>query len=136
MKLFFKNNDKANSLELATETDIIYMIEQLHVLQFPYLILEDIGRNYIQCMAGDQGFVVEIRLYNEDGTFKHFVVGTKSVSKIWCTVSGEVGPVHVLGHEVLQIADVKNLFVSFFMKSDMEHSYIKRNVTKMFKKSL
>lgn len=109
------------------------MIEKLHPSDFPYLILEDTMSNYIQCMAGDIGFVVEIRIYDGNDSFRHFVMGSKETSRIWYTIDGAVGPVTVLGHELLKISDVKNLFVSFFLNNDVPQSYAKRNVTKMFR---
>jgi hypothetical protein len=132
VKLFFENNRKINSRESVTEKDVADMIEQLHSINFPYLILEGINGNYIQCMAGDKGFVVEIRLYSEKDIFKHYVIGNKNVSKTWYTINGGVGPIQVLGHEVLQIADVKSLFASFFLKNEIEQVYSKRDITKMF----
>lgn len=132
MKLLFDNNGKVSARESVTEKDVIDIVDMLHPFDFPYLILEDKNGDYMQCMAGDIGFVVEIRIYVEKDVFKHFVMGSKDLNNTWYTIKGSVGPVHVLGNEVLQIADVRNLFIAFFLKNDVQQSYNKRNVTKMF----
>lgn len=133
MKLIFDNSGKVKNQESVSEKEITDMIEKLHPSDFPYLILEDTESNYIQCMAGDKDFVVEIRIYDENDSFKHFVIGSKETSQVWYSINGAVGPVMVLGHELLRIRDVKNLFVSFFLNNDVPESYAKRNVTKMFR---
>ncbi len=133
MKLQFDNKGKVNSRESVTEKDVIDMVEMLHPLDLPYLILEDTSGDYIQCMAGDIGFVVETRLHDNPHTFKHFVIGKKDVNTTWYSINGTVGPVNVLGSEVLQVGDVKNLFISFFFKRDVQQSYKKRDTTKLFR---
>jgi len=133
MKISFESDGKANIQDSVKEIDIINMIEKLNPLNHPYLILEGSNNDYIQCMAGDKGFVVELRVYAENKSFKHFVVGSKDLSKTWHIINGKVGPVNVLGHEILQVEDVKKVFTSFFLKNDIPSIYNKRNVTKMFK---
>lgn len=133
MRISFESDGNVNSQDSVKEIDIINMIEKLHPLNHPYLVLEDSNKDYIQCMAGDNGFVVEFRVYAENEVFKHFVVGRTDLSKTWYIISGKVGPVNVLGHEVLQVEDVKKLFTFFLLNNDIPSTYNRRNITKMFK---
>jgi hypothetical protein len=133
MKLSFECEGKVNSQESIKETDVINIIEKLNPLNYPYLILEGPDKDYIQCMAGDEGFIVELRIYTENDTSKHFVIGIGDLSRTWYTINGKIGPIYVRGHEILQIEDVKKMFTSFLLKNDIPSLYNKRNITKMFK---
>ena len=133
MKISFEFEGKVNSQEFVKETDIISTIEKLNPLNYPYLILEGPNKDYIQCMAGDEGFTVELRIYTKNDTFKHFVIGSGDLSRAWYTINGKTGPIYVLGHEVLQIEDVKKMFTFFLLKNDIPSLYNKRNITKMFR---
>lgn len=74
---------------------------------------------------------VEARFYYDD-KFKHFVIGDKGVTKVWNEIHCKVGPIRVLGHEVLMLKDAVSLFNYFYLNGDIDPHYNKRNVTRQF----
>jgi hypothetical protein len=131
MKATYDSDGVVYNREQITNGDVETLVKNLDAWNNPYLIIENNKGDYMQCMGGDDGFVVEVR-FQGDGKFEHFVVGNKEMSKVWHEVTGTVGPVRVLGHEVLQRSDAEKLLKFFLSTSEVENSYNKRNITKMF----
>ncbi len=61
MKLTFKTEDHSKEIEDVSKDIILTVLEQLDPERCPYLILEGIHGDYIQCFCGDRGYVVEAR---------------------------------------------------------------------------
>jgi hypothetical protein len=119
-------------VEVTTPADIERLVAALDQSNNAILILENQNSDYIQCMAGDKGYVAEARFQLGDGKFKHFRIGYQETSKVWDEVNGMAGPIRLLGHEILKRHDVEKIFKFFFEKSEIESGYNKRNITKIF----
>lgn len=131
MKATYESNGVVYNREQISDTDIDVWVKNLDGWSNPYLILENNDGDYMQCMGGHDGFVVEVRFYDGE-KFKHFVLGNNEMSTVWNEVTGKVGPVRVLDHEVLKRSDVDKLLKSFFTTGEVESTYNKRNITKTF----
>jgi hypothetical protein len=131
MKATYYILDAPHDVDVTTLADIERLLAALDSNN-AILILENQNLDYIQCMAGDKGYVAEVRFQLGDGKFKHFRIGYKEMSKTWEDVNGKAGPIRVLGHEILKRHDVEKLFKYFFEKSEIESGYNKRNITKIF----
>lgn len=131
MKATYDTDGIVYNHEQISEADIDVWVKNLDGWNNPYLIIENDNGDYMQCMGGDDGFVVEVRFYAGE-TFQHFRVGNGEMSTVWNEVSGLVGPVRALEHEVLERSDVEKLLKLFFTTGDVESTYNKRDITKMF----
>ncbi|WP_316815863.1 hypothetical protein [Pedobacter nyackensis] len=97
----------------------------------PYVIFSLNNNDFIQCAGGIKSLVVEARFYEGD-SFKHFIIGKKEMSNVWHTIECKVGPIRVLGHEVLNVDEALELFSYFYFENDILPTYNKRNITKQF----
>jgi len=134
MKLTFESGSRQLAMENVDEQKINDILEKISPEVFPYVILEKPNGDYIQATGSADRLAVEARFYYEK-KFKHFVMGNMEVSKVWNEIHSKVGPIRVLGHEVLKLKDAVSLFCYFYLNGDIDPYYNKRNITKQFIKS-
>lgn len=133
MKVEYDINSKKHEIYASTFDTIKELITRLDAAEISFLILEGNSRNYLQC-AGNKGkFVLEGRFYIDYSSFRHYVIGNNSPAKIHCIVNTQVGPIHVLENEVLDITTVTNNLEHFFRTGELISEYNKRNITKKFR---
>ena len=132
MKVFFEDKNRV-SIQLDFDDSMISdLVDDLAMGSIPFLRIEDDEGGYLQCAGEGQSLTVELRV-NRFTDFKHYVIGTSNQSKVWVMIQCSVGPIRVLEHEVLSKEDVKRLLLSFNNSGDISSSFIKRNVTKLYK---
>ncbi len=120
--------------KVISEDLILERLKTIDPFLSPYIILETQDKNYIQAAGAKNRLTIELRIYSGD-SFKHFVIGKKEQSKIWCVIDSKVGPIRVLQHEILNFEDAAFLFKTFFRTHDIDTNYNKRNVTKFYLRS-
>jgi len=132
MKIIYESNRERKSEKVSDKRRLKDLAQSIFLLgSTPYLILELDNGNYLQ-VAGESGrYSIEYREYI-NGEFKHYVIGRSDMVKIWSIINSDVGPIGVMKHEVLSYEEVKIIFLHFFEKNDIQHDFIKRNVTKLF----
>ncbi|MFT3682284.1 MAG: hypothetical protein QM791_18570 [Ferruginibacter sp.] len=121
-------------VESVTEAMLQEIIPNLHPVHLPFIILEAPERHYMQCAGDINQLTVEARFYTADTSFKHFVIGTNGHSKVWHQINCAVGPINVLGHEVLNCNHALELFSYFLLQKKVKENYSQRNVTKRSRK--
>lgn len=132
MELTFEKNGIKENIEDVLLSNIGAVLMKLDPILMPYVVCTSEDKNFIQCAGGITSLVIEIRIYNGDDSFKHFVIGKREVSNVWHTIKSKVGPVSVLGNEELTINDAIKAFDYFYLNNGIEPSYNKRNITKQF----
>ena len=93
-----------------------------------FYILQHENGNYIQCGGSKKSCCVEIRIYNQDGSYKHNVIGHITGSDMPAVVQMSAGVVHVLEREVLSHWDAIELFKRFFASEQLPAEYSLRVV--------
>ena len=91
-----------------------------------FYILERTSGDYIQCGGSKNGCTVEIRIYDLDGTYKHFTVGHRDGSNEPTTVKMSGGVVNLEAREVLTYGEAIELFERFFSGDDVPTTYVLR----------
>ncbi len=131
MRLRFDYHGGEKTLNTVVASEIDDALKELNSSTNSYVILES-GNDYIQCAGSTDHLTLEARIYNLDGSFKHYVIGRKDTSKVWHTIECKVGPIRVLGHEDLSIEDAKSVFSYFYKNNEISPDYNKRNATKYY----
>jgi len=131
MKLTFEDRGNLREINVQSEETSDKYLNLLDPVNFPFVILTNENDDYIQCAGGKTSLTVEIRVHN-NGSFKHFRVGSKNESKIWSKIECKVGPIMVLLHEDLELQNAIELFHLFYRKKDILESYNLRNITRQF----
>lgn len=67
----------------------------------PFYILEHENANYIQCGGSKNSCCVEIRIYANNGSYTHSLIGHQNGSNVPTTIQMSAGVVPVLEKEVL-----------------------------------
>lgn len=102
-----------------------------------FVLTNDFG-SYIQCAGSKDRLAIELREFESQNIFKHFVIGkggnTNPLKTIWTQIDCRVGPIRIHDNEVLTIKDAIDLFNIFFNSEKIPLTYKKRNVTKQFVK--
>jgi len=129
MRLRFDQSDGEKILNLASALPIDDALEQLNSTTNSYVILES-EYDYMQCAGDIHNLTIEVRVYNQNRSFKHYILGRKEMSKVWHTIKCKVGPIWVLAHENLNLEDAKIVFNHFYNNNEISPDYNKRNVTK------
>ncbi len=91
-----------------------------------FYILEHENGNYIQCGGSKQACTVEIRIYEHDGSYRHYAVGQKNGAESETTVQMSHGAVRVEQREVLTHWEAIELFKCFFAGEDIPPTFIMR----------
>ena len=133
MRLIKESRGKRIHQEALGESTITDILSKIEPSTCPYIILEADDGSYIQAVGGLKRMSIEARIYDVDKIFKHYVIGKKLMSKVWCIIECSIGPVRILEHELLDIEDAKMLFLEFFQNKTLLENYNRRNVTKFFK---
>lgn len=131
MQLTFEKNGISNSVSLTPLLKLEEILNQIDPFSFPYVVLTNENKDYIQCAGSKNAMAIEARFYN-NGTFKHFVLGRELMSKVWDRIECKVGPIDVLSHEVMDLNNAIILFKSFFLTGSIPQNYNKRNITRQF----
>lgn len=79
-----------------------------------FYILEHESGNYIQCGGSKQACCVELRIYSDSGSHKHYVVGRKNGSDEAATIHMSAGVVNVRQREVFSHWEAIELFKRFY----------------------
>ena len=91
-----------------------------------FYILEHENGNYIQCGGSKKACTVELRIYDRNGSHKHYVVGHRDGSTDPATVQMSDGVVNVQQREVLNHWEAIDLFKGFFAGEDVPADYVLR----------
>jgi len=91
-----------------------------------FYILEHENGNYIQCGGSKHACTVEVRLYECDGSYKHYTVGHKNGANAETAVEMSHGAVKVEQREVLNHWQAIELFKCFFAGEDFPSDFVMR----------
>jgi hypothetical protein len=131
MKVTIEEDSVNKIYEVSNFNQVKSYLNRLDPINSPFIILESVNGNYLQCVGDKNKLSIEVRFYSDD-IFKHYVIGTKDQSKTWDIIKCKVGPIRVLKHEVFKIDDAIKIYESFFDNGIVPETYNKRNITKMF----
>jgi hypothetical protein len=92
-----------------------------------YILERDCG-NYIQCGGSKTSCCVETRVYQEDASYQHSVIGHISGSDAPTAIQMSAGVVNVLKREVLSHWEAIELFKRFFAGEPFPDEYSARVV--------
>ncbi|ALN18604.1 hypothetical protein [Ectopseudomonas mendocina] len=89
--------------------------------------------SYIQCAGGKKSLVVEARIFNESGSFKHYRFGNTEKSGAHAIIECNCGPITVDKSQVLTMRDARLIIKQFVESNGMAlGEYHASDITSMF----
>lgn len=94
-----------------------------------FYILEHENGDYIQCGGCKKACCVELRRYEKDGTYKHYIIGRDIGTDSPAVIEMSGGAVNVRERDVLSHWEAIDLFKSFFAGEPLPSGYSLRELT-------
>jgi hypothetical protein len=116
------------SIPLPPEYSFAQAFNYLNAEKNSFYILEHEKGNYIQCGGSKTACCVETRVYSEDGSYQHSVIGHGTGSDMPTAIQMSAGVVNVLKREVLSHWEAIELFKKFFAGEPFPEEFSSREV--------
>lgn len=89
--------------------------------------------SYVQCAGGKKSLVVEARVLNENGSFKHYRLGSAEKTGVNVIIECNCGPITVDKSQVLTMRDARIIIKQFVENNGLVlGSYHASDITGMF----
>jgi hypothetical protein len=95
-------------------------------------VLADSTNSYVQTAGADYKATVEYRQYLPDKSFAHFVLGHVCTEPVPTSIFSCVGTIDLYENEIFKLAEVLQIFHSFFDDRSVPSNLARQDITERF----